>query len=137
MESFEREIYAHYFEVENFQPMPNETKSVSLDFLLENYEAFFFDAFGTFYCQNEYVYPGAVEMYNKVRASGKPMRLVTNAASTSIPLMVESLARVQIHFEASEILSSGDLFAPFAKEKSIHEAFYIARPNGTHFVEKG
>lgn len=137
MESFEREIYAHYFEVENFQPMPNETKSVSLDFLLENYEAFFFDAFGTFYCQNECVYPGAVEMYNKVRASGKPMRLVTNAASTSIPLMVESLARMQIPFEASEILSSGDLFAPFAKEKGIHEAFYIGRPNGTHFVEKG
>lgn len=137
MESFEREIYAHYFEVGKLKPMQNETKSVSLDFLIENYEAFFFDAFGTFYCQNEYLYPGAVEMYNKVRSSGKPMRLVTNAASTSIPRMVESLARMQIPFEASEILSSGDLFAPFAQKMGIREAFYIGRPNGTHFVEKG
>lgn len=137
MESFEREIYAHYFEVGKLKPMQNETKSVSLDFLIENYEAFFFDAFGTFYCQNEYLYPGAVEMYNKVRSSGKPMRLVTNAASTSIPRMIESLARMQIPFEASEILSSGDLFAPFAQKMGIREAFYIGRPNGAHFVEKG
>jgi hypothetical protein len=34
MESFEREIYAHYFEVGKFKPMQNETKSVSLDFLI-------------------------------------------------------------------------------------------------------
>ncbi len=137
MESFEREIYAHYFKVGNFHSMPNETKSVSLDFLIEKYEAFFFDAFGTFYCQKEYVYPGAVEMYNKVRASGKPMRLVTNAASTSIPLMVESLARMHIPFDPSEILSSGDLFANFARKKGIREAFYIGRPNGESFLEKG
>jgi ribonucleotide monophosphatase NagD (HAD superfamily) len=51
--------------------------------------------------------------------------------------MIESLARMQIPFEASEILSSGDLFAPFAQKMGIREAFYIGRPNGAHFVEKG
>lgn len=137
MENLEREIYRHYFEVGKIRPKAYAAaQNVSLDFLLERYDAFFFDAFGTFYCQHEELYPGALEMYQKVRATGKPMRLVTNAASSAIPQMVESLARMKIPFEASEIFSSGDLFLDLAAKLKIREAFYIGRPGGMSFLEK-
>lgn len=137
MEAFERDIYAHYFKIGHFRPMPNAPTDISLDALIEKYEAFFFDAFGTFYCRGEVLYPGALEMYQKVRASGKAMRLVTNAASSAIPQFVESLKRMNIPFEESEIISSGGLFSHFAKEKGIHEAFYIGRPGGAAFLKEG
>ncbi len=137
MEAFERDIYAHYFKLGHFRPMPNAPSDISLNALIEKYEAFFFDAFGTFYCRGETLYPGALEMYQKVRASGKPMRLVTNAASSAIPQFVESLNRMNIPFEESEIISSGGLFADFAKGKGIREAFYIGRPGGIGFLKEG
>lgn len=137
MEPFEREIYAHYFKAGNIVPQKCETQSVPLDFLLQKYEAFFFDAFGTFYCQRETMYPGALEMYRKVRAADKAMRLVTNAASASIPQLVESLARMRIPFDESEIVSSGSLFADFAEKLGLREAFYIGKPGGASFVEAG
>lgn len=138
MEAFEREIYKHYFQVGGFRPMPNQTKTVDLDFLLENYEAFFFDAFGTFYCRDNFLYPGAVAMYQKVRQNGKPMRLVTNAASSAIEKMVEHLAQLKIPFAASEIISSGTLFENLAKEQKIREAFYIGKEDGkAHLMQAG
>lgn len=137
MEAFEREIYAHYFRYGNIHPEQSKPQSVSLDFLLQRYEAFFFDAFGTFYAQKEVLYPGALEMYRKVRAAKKPMRLVTNAASASIQQLSESLARMQIPFDESEIVSSGSLFPAFARENGIREAFYIGRPGGASFLEAG
>ncbi len=135
MEALEREIYAHYFRHGNLRPAQSEPQSVPLDFLLRKYEAFFFDAFGTFYAQHEVLYPGALEMYRKIRESQKPMRLVTNAASAAIPQLSESLARMRIPFEPSEIISSGSLFPAFAKENGIREAFYIGRPGGASFLE--
>lgn len=135
MEAFEREIYAHYFRHGNIRQTQGEPQDVSLDFLVEKYEAFLFDAFGTFYAQHEVLYPGALEMYKKVRAAQKPMRLVTNAASAAIPQLAESLARMQIPFDASEIVSSGTLFPAFARESAIREAFYIGRPGGASFLE--
>lgn len=137
MEAFEREIYAHYLKLGNIRPAQSDPQSVPLDFLLQRYDAFFFDAFGTFYAQKEVLYPGALEMYRKVRATKKPMRLVTNAASASIPQLSESLARMQIPFDESEIISSGSLFPAFARENGIREAFYIGRPGGTSFLEAG
>lgn len=137
MEAFEREIYAHYLKFGNIRPAQSDPQSVPLDFLLQKYEAFFFDAFGTFYAQKEVLYPGALEMYRKVRATKKPMRLVTNAASASIPQLSESLARMQIPFDESEIISSGSLFPAFARENGIREAFYIGRPGGASFLEAG
>ncbi len=135
MEAFEREIYAHYFRHGNLRQAQGAARNVSLDFLLQEYEAFFFDAFGTFYAQREVLYPGALEMYRKVRKAKKPMRLVTNAASASVSQLEESLDRMQIPFDASEIVSSGDLFPAFAKENGIREAFYIGRPGGAAFLE--
>ncbi len=137
MEAFEREIYAHYLKHGDIRPTHCEPQSVPLEFLLQRYEAFFFDAFGTFYAQKEVLYPGALEMYRKVRATKKPMRLVTNAASASIPQLSESLSRMQIPFDESEIISSGSLFPAFARENGIREAFYIGRPGGTSFLEAG
>ncbi len=137
MEAFEREIYVHYFKHGNIRPAQSDPQSVPLEFLLQRYEAFFFDAFGTFYAQKEVLYPGALEMYRKVRATKKPMRLVTNAASASIPQLSESLARMQIPFDESEIVSSGNLFPTFARENGIREAFYIGRPGGASFLEAG
>lgn len=136
MESFEREIYTRYFEIAGFKPMKNDTRTASLDYLISHYEAFFFDAFGTFYNQKNYIYPGAREAYNKVRQSKKEMRLVTNAASQSIPQMLESLKTMGIPFREREILSSGDLFKDFAQKNAIREAFYIGRPAGISFLEK-
>ncbi len=116
--------------------MPNRTRDISLEELLDSYEAFFFDAFGTFYCQKERLYPGAFEMYKKARATGKPMRLVTNAASMSVGLLAESLAHMRIPFEPSEIISSGTLFPAFAQEMRIREAFYIGKNTGIPLLEK-
>lgn len=137
MEIFEREIYRHYFQVGGFVPMPNKTERVHLDFLVEHYDAFFFDAFGTFYCRDNYVYPGAVEMYEKVRRSGKPMRLVTNAASSSISKMMIQLDQMNIPFAPSEIISSGTLFPDFAQKIGICEAFYVGKKDGQEHLTAG
>lgn len=136
MEPLEREIYSRYFELGRFRPMPNRTRNVPLEELLESYEAFFFDAFGTFYGRKERLYPGALEMYKKARATGKPMRLVTNAASMPTGLLAESLSRMRIPFEESEIISSGTLFPAFAKKMRIREAFYIGKDTGIPLLEK-
>lgn len=137
MEDLEREIYRHYFEAGGIRPKTYaKAQKASLEFLLENYDAFFFDAFGTFYCQHEELYPGALEMYQKVRATGKPVRLVTNAASSSISQLTESLVRMGIPFRESEIFSSGDLFRELAARHGIREAFYIGRDGGLSFLEK-
>ena len=49
--------------------------------LLDRYDAFCFDGYGTLYNRGSFVYEGALDWYTMLRAAGKQMLLITNAAS--------------------------------------------------------
>lgn len=134
MEIFETEIYKHYFQVAGFHPMESEARHATLDELLERYDAFFFDAFGTLYNRKHYVYPGACEMFHKIRGCGKQLRLVTNAASQSLQRLMCDLDAMDLHFDRSEIFSSGDLFAQKSSSLHIKECFYIGHESGKEYL---
>ena len=134
MENFEIEIYRHYFQVADFHPMERETQQATIDGLLERYDAFFFDAFGTLYNRKLYVYPGACGMFHKIRRHGKQIRLVTNAASQSMQRLMSDLDAMDLHFDRSEIFSSGDLFAQNSHSLQIRECFYIGHDSGREYL---
>lgn len=134
MEPFELSIYKHYFELASFPSLESITQNISLDFLLDHYDAFFFDAFGTLYNHKHYIYPNAQEMFKRVREKGKIIRLITNAASQPIPKLMEDLHAMGFHFERDEIFSSGELLTSVNQQLKITEAFYVGYPAGTAFL---
>lgn len=114
--------------------MECETRRASLDELLDRYDAFFFDAFGTLYNQKHYVYPGACDMFHKIRRRGKQIRLVTNAASQSMQRLMSDLDAMDLHFDRSEIFSSGSLFAQKSSELHLKDCFYIGHDSGREYL---
>jgi HAD superfamily hydrolase (TIGR01459 family) len=134
MDLVETAIYQHYLQTGHFFPLRRDTRNVSLEFLLEKYDVFFFDAFGTLYNYKNYVYPGAREMFQQVRAQKKHIRLITNAASQPIPQLMKDLHSMGFSFERDEIYSSGDLFVSLNQSLGYTQAFYIGHPAGTAFL---
>ena len=90
MTQFETEIYLRYKQIIESQgvetsvcaggesPAPRYTH---MEDLLDRYDAFCFDGYGTLYNRGSFVYEGALDWYTMLRAAGKQMRLITNAAS--------------------------------------------------------
>jgi HAD superfamily hydrolase (TIGR01450 family) len=134
MDPFELSIYKHYFELAKFPSLESPTQNISLDFLLGRYDAFFFDAFGTLYNHKHYIYPGAQEMFQRIREKGKSLRLITNAASQPIPQLMEDLHSMGFHFQRDEIFSSGELLVFLNQRLKITEAFYSGYPAGISFL---
>ena len=135
MEVLETEIYRYYQTRMNLVPHLPETQSISPAALIQKYDAFFFDAFGTLYNREHYVYPGALAFFRLLRKGKKHIRLITNSASRVPKLMLSDLHEMGFDFIESEILSSGNLFAEETKKDSFVEAFYLGRPRGKAFAE--
>lgn len=135
MESLEIEIHKKYLERLNVSSILPETIIITLEQLAFKYDLFFLDAFGTLYNQNHYVYPGALEMYRYLRKKEKSLRLVTNAASQPVGLLLKDLWLMGFDFRHEEIVSSGDLLAIENKEWKIQEAFFLGRNTGLSFLE--
>ena len=125
-----------------------EPPRVTLSKIMDKYDAYCFDGYGTLYNRGDFVYPGAMEWYRALRAAGKHLRLVTNAASNTDDYLAKDAAARGFDFTAEETISSGSLladltrgrpvgvfdFAGFSGLNRIREAYYIGRDTGVNVL---
>lgn len=76
--------------------------------LVDRYDAFLFDAYGVL-VHAAGVCAGAADAIARVRAAGKPLRVVTNDASRLPPTAAARFTRVGLPIAEDEIVSSGQL----------------------------
>ncbi len=178
MERFETEIYLRYkqiiesqktcsfichpglvpgspFHRENAQP-----RRVHMADLLDRYDAFSFDGYGTLYNRGSFVYPGAMEWFKMLRRAGKHLRLVTNAASDVDEVLARDADKRGFDFSTEETISSGSLLRGLvellrrgeradgnaalngttdgtaAKSLDLREVYYIGRETGKNVLAK-
>jgi len=108
--------------------------------LLDRYDAFCFDGYGTLYNRGSFVYDGAQDWYTMLRAAGKQMRLITNAASDVDSVLAADAAKRGFAFSEAETISSGSLLKDLCDElrgcgKMVREVYYIGRETGKHVLE--
>jgi len=128
----------------NREGVADEPRSVRIDELINQYDAFCFDGYGTLYNRGSFVYPGAAEMFRELRAAGKQMRLVTNAASDVVEVLAADATKRGFEFSAAETISSGSLLNGLAAKlrsgtgtlgpRKLNEIFYIGRETGKNVL---
>lgn len=149
MESLELEIYGRYRAlVEKSGAFVGRTcpagepVRVHLSDIIEKYDAFCFDGYGTLYNRGNFVYPGAKEWFTELRRRGKEIRLVTNAASNLDQALADEADARGFDFTVAETISSGSLLKgwlsrlpagglPFGAGR---EVFYIGRATGVNVL---
>lgn len=149
MEALELEIYGRYRAlVEKSGAFSGRTSPdgepsrVRLSDILDRYDAFCFDGYGTLYNRGDFVYPGAKEWFAALRRAGKQIRLVTNAASNLDQALAEEADARGFDFTVAETISSGSLLkgwlsglpaggSPFGAGR---EVFYIGRATGVNVL---
>lgn len=147
MERLETEIYLRYKQIIESQgivvPAAGESpvpRRVRMEDLLDRYDAFCFDGYGTLYNRGSFVYDGALDWYTMLRAAGKEMRLITNAASDVDSVLAADAAKRGFAFSEAETISSGSLLKDLCDElrgrgKMVREVYYIGRETGKHVLE--
>ena len=163
MEALETEIYLRYKQVLKEQgasvPQPSSCDArevgespapryTHMEDLLDRYDAFCFDGYGTLYNRGSFVYDGAQEWYTMLRAAGKQMRLITNAASDVDSVLAADAAKRGFAFSEAETISSGSLLKDLCVElrsrkigaglgthRDLREVYYIGRETGKHVLE--
>ena len=159
MQQFETEIYLRYkliierdchaglipaspFSCEKVQP-----RSVTLPEIIDRYDAFCFDGYGTLYNRGSFVYPGAMEWFKMLRRAGKHIRLVTNAASDVDEVLARDADKRGFDFSTEETISSGSLLKDLVLELrcrencegknrkyELREVYYIGRETGKNVL---
>lgn len=147
MERLETEIYLRYKQIIESQgivvPAAGESptpRCVRMEDLLDRYDAFCFDGYGTLYNRGSFVYDGALDWYTMLRAAGKQMRLITNAASDVDLVLAADAGKRGFAFSETETISSGSLLKDLCAElrgcgKAVREVYYIGRETGKHVLE--
>ena len=152
MERFETEIYLRYKQIIESQGMGTSVlaggaspapQRVRMEDLLDRYDAFCFDGYGTLYNRGSFVYEGALDWYTMLRAAGKQMRLITNAASDVDSVLAADAGKRGFAFSEAETISSGSLLKELCVElrsrsvnrRDIREVYYIGRETGKHVLE--
>jgi len=106
-----RTIFHRYEEIRHRLPsavtLPPSRKIGSLLDLVEEIDAFVFDAFGVLNV-GETLIPGADQRVQELRAAGCMIRVLTNAASYAKPGAVAKFERLGIALHPDEIISSRD-----------------------------
>lgn len=149
MEALELEIYGRYRAlVEKSGAFSGRTSPdgepsrVRLSDIIDRYDAFCFDGYGTLYNRGDFVYPGAKEWFSALRRAGKQIRLVTNAASNLDQALAEEADARGFDFTVAETISSGSLLkgwlsglpaggSPFDAGR---EVYYIGRATGVNVL---
>ena len=108
--------------------------------LLERYDAFCFDGYGTLYNRGSFVYPGAMDWFKMLRRAGKHLRLVTNAASDVDEVLARDADKRGFDFSTEETISSGSLLKDLCAELrsrglKLREVYYIGRETGKHVLD--
>ena len=152
MERLETEIYLRYKQIIESQGMGTSVcaggespapQRVRMEDLLDRYDAFCFDGYGTLYNRGSFVYEGALDWYTMLRAAGKQMRLITNAASDVDSVLAADAGKRGFAFSEAETISSGSLLKDLCAElrsrsvnrRDIREVYYIGRETGKHVLE--
>ena len=132
-----------------------EPRHVHMVDLLDRYDAFCFDGYGTLYNRGSFVYPGAMEWFKMLRHAGKHLRLVTNAASDVDEVLARDADKRGFDFSTEETISSGSLLRELverlrrgervkgnvalcraaARPLELREVYYIGRDTGKHVLE--
>lgn len=138
MENLEAEIYRHYLSLipRDHRPESGDAMAVQFEILARHYDSFLFDGFGTLYNHGGHVYPGALESLQYLRAHGKNVRLLTNAASRPVYALQKELQDMGVEFSVDEIISSGDLLPLLNTALRIDNAFYLGKPEGLAFLHE-
>ena len=149
MEALELEIYGRYCAlVEKSGAFSGRTSPdgepsrVRLSDIIDKYDAFCFDGYGTLYNRGDFVYPGAKEWFAALRRTGKQIRLVTNAASNLDQALADEADARGFDFTVAETISSGSLLkgwlsglpaggSPFGAGR---EVYYIGRATGVNVL---
>ena len=159
MERLETEIYLRYKQIIESQtaysltchpglvpgsPFHRENESVQprhvhMADLLDRYDAFCFDGYGTLYNRGSFVYPGAMEWFKMLRHAGKHLRLVTNAASDVDEVLARDADKRGFDFSTEETISSGSLLKDLVTElrnrgHEMREVYYIGRETGKNVL---
>lgn len=114
-------------------------QSVQFLDLVEKYDAFCFDGYGTLYNRGLFVYPGALDWFRELRKQNKQVRLVTNAASDIEDVLAADACKRGFDFKPEETISSGSLFGSLALELrgegyKLDEVYYIGRETGKNVL---
>ena len=140
MEALELEIYGRYRAlVEKSGAFSGRTcpdgepARVHLSDIIDRYDAFCFDGYGTLYNRGSFVYPGAKEWFAELRRRGKAIRLVTNAASNLDQALADEADARGFDFTVAETVSSGSLLKP---RDDLREVFYIGRSTGVNVLSE-
>ncbi|SNY90887.1 HAD-superfamily class IIA hydrolase, TIGR01459 [Cohaesibacter sp. ES.047] len=93
-----------------FPPLPtlpdaDPEKVADLGAITDLYDVFVFDAYGVLNVGNAPI-PGACERIETLRAAGKRIFVLTNAASYAFPKVVEKFQRLGFAFRDDELISS-------------------------------
>ncbi|MCQ2061480.1 MAG: HAD-IA family hydrolase [Fibrobacter sp.] len=147
MDALEQSIYLRYKELiaESCAApldLPQQNpRQVHLEDIMGWYDVFCFDGFGTLYNRGDFLYEGALEWYRKLRAAGKQLRLITNAASNVDSALAEDAAKRGFDFTAAETISSGSLLQKLLEKlrrnspaKAFSQAYYLGRPSGVNVL---
>ncbi|MBR6317087.1 MAG: HAD hydrolase-like protein [Fibrobacter sp.] len=140
METLELEIYGRYRTlVEKSGAFSGRTcpdgepARVHLGDIIDRYDAFCFDGYGTLYNRGSFVYPGAKEWFAELRRMGKQIRLVTNAASNLDKALADEADARGFDFTVEETISSGSLLKP---RDDLREVYYIGRATGVNVLAR-
>lgn len=149
--------------LESRPELRSEPCQVTLSEIMDAYDAFCFDGYGTLYNRGDFVYPGAMEWYHALRAAGKHLRLVTNAASNTDEFLAADAGARGFDFTAEETISSGGLLVDLSRgepvgvfdlvgfsgqkrgpadgpkigeplERTVREVYYIGRDTGVNVL---
>ena len=135
----EKELEIYRFYLKAFKHPENilrtKTQKINFDFLNSNYDAFFFDAFGTLFNRKGYVYPGALEWIQKLKAEKKEIRIITNAATKNAKHMAEDFLQMGFPVSENEIFTSGRFLKQLKEKYKIKDAFYLGRASGTEVLQ--
>lgn len=147
MDALELSIYLRYKELiaESCAApldLPQQNpRQVHLEEIMGWYDVFCFDGFGTLYNRGDFLYEGALKWYRKLRAAGKQLRLITNAASNVDSALAEDAAKRGFDFTAAETISSGSLLQKLLEKlrrnspaKTFSQAYYLGRPSGVNVL---
>lgn len=154
MELLETEIYRRYMDVMGLKDVNPEglhgvaePRKISFCELLEKYDVFCFDGYGTLYNRGDFVYPGAREWFSSLRKAGKLVRLITNAASDVDRVLAADAAKRGFDFSEEETVSSGSLLKDLVQKlrsemnmdgnpRKLQQVYYIGRETGKNVLAR-
>ena len=133
-------IFSRYEEIRErlpeaqFKPL-YETHS-DLSELMDTFDAFLFDSFGVLNA-GEVPIPGAAERIGKLRAAGKQVSVLTNAATGPLSGLVDKYAKLGFDFSRDEIVSSREILQNNLAERDQGMLWAIAAPEIAQIDELG